>query len=300
MTPRGHESAEALPGRTGEGQRDGVVGQSRRPVAPADLRAEQRPHRAVDVGDGEVDGHRGPVGQGRRALVEEGVVECLLQPMVLPPQLAPAHGVGHVGLRQHGGQVQAGGLPVGDRRVGVQQIGAADGLVEGVQAERGQVLADLLGDVLEEGLDELGLAVELGPQRRRLRRDADGTGVEVADPHHDAARDHQRCRGEAVLFCAEQRADDDVATGLQLPVDLHHDAVAQAVHEEGLLRLGQADLPRDAGVLQRRQGRGARAPVVARDQHDVGVRLGHTGRHRAHTDLGHQLHVHACRGGWRT
>ena len=35
----GHEGAEALPGRAGEGQRDGVVGQPGRAVAPADLRA---------------------------------------------------------------------------------------------------------------------------------------------------------------------------------------------------------------------------------------------------------------------
>ena len=32
--------------------------------------------------------------------------------------------------------------------------------------------------------------------------------------------------------------------GLQLPVDLDDDAVAQPVDHQGLLRLGQADLPR--------------------------------------------------------
>ena len=50
-----------------------------------------------------------------------------------------------------------------------------------------------------------------------------------------------------------------VAARLQLPVDLHDDAVAQPVDQQRLLRLGQADLPGDAGVLQRRQRRGARA-----------------------------------------
>ncbi len=183
-----------------------------------------------------------------------------------------------------------------DRRLGVEQVDAADGLVERAQPERGQQLAHLLGDVLEEGLDELGLAAELGAQRRVLGGDADRAGVEVADAHHDAARDHQRRRGEAVLLGAEQRADDDVAARLQLPVHLHHDAVAQAVHQQRLLGLGQPDLPGDAGVLQRGQRRRAGAAVVARDQHDVGVRLGHPGRHRAHADLGHQLHVHAGRG----
>ena len=44
-------------------------------------------------------------------------------------------------------------------------------------------------------------------------------------------------------------------------------------------------------VERRRAG----AAVVAGDEHDVGVRLGHPGRHRADADLGHQLHVHAGR-----
>src|SRR5690606_17324127 len=62
-----------------------------------------------------------------------------------------------------------------------------------------------------------------------------------------------------------------------------------------LLRLGEAELPRATGVLDRRQGRGAGAAVVAGDQHDVGVRLRHTRGHRADTDLGDQLHVDAGR-----
>ena len=87
----------------------------------------------------------------------------------------------------------------------------------------------------------------------------------------------------------------DVAAGLELPVHLDHDPVTQAVGQQGLLGLGQADLPRDAGVLQRRQRSGARPTVVAGDEHHVGVRLGHAGGHGAHPHLGHQLHVHAGR-----
>ena len=81
--------------------------------------------------------------------------------------------------------------------------------------------------------------------------------------------------------------------GLHLPVGLHHDAVPQAVEQQRLLRLGQAQLPRRAGVLERRERRGAGAAVVAGDEHDVGVGLRHAGGHRADADLGHQLHVDA-------
>ena len=50
----------------------------------------------------------------------------------------------------------------------------------------------------------------------------------------------------------EQRGDDDVAAGLQLAVDLHDDAVAQPVQHQHLLRLGEPELPRHAGVLDAR------------------------------------------------
>ena len=100
-------------------------------------------------------------------------------------------------------------------------------------------------------VDELGLAVEALAQLGVLGGDAHRAGVEVADPHHDAARHHQRGGGEAELLGPEQGADDDVAPGLHLPVDLDHDPVPQAVDHQGLLGLGQAQLPGDPGVLER-------------------------------------------------
>ena len=157
-------------------------------------------------------------------------------------------------------------------------------------------LAHLLGDELEEVHDELGLAGEALAQLGVLGRDADGAGVEVADAHHDAALDDQRRGGEAELLGAEQRADDDVAAGLQLAVDLHDDAVAHAVEHERLLRLGQAELPGRAGVLERVERAGAGSAVVAGDQDDVGERLGDAGRDRADTGLADQLGVDAGLG----
>ena len=43
-------------------------------------------------------------------------------------------------------------------------------------------------------------------------------------------------------------------------------------------------------------GRGARAPVVAADEDDVGLAFGHPGRHRAHAHFGDQLDVDAGLG----
>ena len=66
----------------------------------------------------------------------------------------------------------------------------------------------------------------------------------MALAHHDAAGGDQRRGGEAELVRAEQRADHDVAAGAHAAVDLHRDARAQAVHDQRLMRLGEADLPR--------------------------------------------------------
>ena len=106
----------------------------------------------------------------------------------------------------------------------------------------------------------------------------------MADPHHDAAGHHQRRGGEAELLGAEQRRDDDVARGAHAAVALHGDAVTQTVEHQRLLGVGQADLPRRAGVFEAGQRCGAGAAVVAGDQHDVGVRLGHAGGDGADAD----------------
>jgi hypothetical protein len=182
-----------------------------------------------------------------------------------------------------------------DRAVHVEHLGA-DGLVDRAEAQLGEVLAHLLREELHEVDDELRLAGEAAAQHRVLRRHADRAGVEVADAHHDAALDHERGGGEAELLGAEQRGDHDVAAGLELAVGLNDDAVAHVVEHERLLRLGQTQLPRRAGVLQRVQRARARAAVVARDEDDVGEGLRGSRRDRPDARLAHELDVNAPPG----
>ncbi len=68
--------------------------------------------------------------------------------------------------------------------------------------------------------------------------------------HHAAGCDERRCC-EAHLICSEKRRHHDVTAGLELPVGLHPDARAQLVPHQRLLRLGEPDLPRDAGMEDR-------------------------------------------------
>ena len=180
-----------------------------------------------------------------------------------------------------------------DRRPHLQAIRAADHLVHRPESEFRHQLAHVFGDEPEVVLDELRLAGELLAQLRILGRDADRAGIQVADPHHDAARHDQRGGRESELLGAEQRRDHHVAPGAQLAVRLHDDAVAQPVEHQHLLGLGQAQFPGHAGMLDRGQRRRASPAVVSRDQHHVGMGLGHAGGDRAHAHFRHQLHVNA-------
>ena len=81
----------------------------------------------------------------------------------------------------------------------VEAVGLADELAQAPHAHGGHDLADLFGDVEEEVDHVLRRALEALAQHRVLRGDADGTSVEVALAHHDAAGRDQRCGREAEL-----------------------------------------------------------------------------------------------------
>ena len=122
-----------------------------------------------------------------------------------------------------------------------------DHLVDGAEAEFGHPLAEVLGEEAEEALDVLGRP----PKRAR------SSGSWVATPTGQVLRWHLRImmqpsadeddRAETELLGAQQGGDRQVAPGAQLAVDLDADAVAQPVGDQRLLRLGQAELPGQAG-----------------------------------------------------
>ena len=217
---------------------------------------------------------------GAQSLQQDGVVERLLEAVVLRDLAEAAHVGRHFRLVQNLAEVQALGLPVVHGLLDFEPVAAADHLVHLPEAELGHQLAHFLGDHAHEVDDVLRLAGEALAQLRVLGGDAHRAGVEVADAHHDAAHGHQRRGGEAEFLRPEQGGDDHVAPGLQLAVGLDDDARAQVIEHQRLVRLGQAQLPRDARVLDAGLRRSARAAVVAADQHHVRVRLGDARRRR--------------------
>ena len=203
------ERPEGLTGRPDERDVDGVVGQAVAAVLLGHLVAEDGADGPVDVADRELRPHRLAALDGRgRDRQQLGDVERLLQAVVLRPGVAHVLvgevRVGDVDLVQDRRQVEPGGLPVALGVQGVERLHLTDRLVDAAEAQRREQLTHLFGDELEEVHDVLGLAGVARAQDRVLGGDADRAGVEVADPHQDAARHHQRCGGEAELLGAQQ------------------------------------------------------------------------------------------------
>ena len=106
----------------------------------------------------------------------------VLANLTVPPDLGT-----HLGLVQNIGVVQPFGFPVVYGFMGLDLVGPTNHVIHGPKAELGHILADFLSHELHE-VDRMGrVARKFLAQYRILGGDADRTGVEVTDPHHNTA-----------------------------------------------------------------------------------------------------------------
>ena len=182
------EGGKALAGDAFELEANRVLGQALGAVAPSHLAAEDRAYDSVGILDRQHRLDRLAAFKRRSAQFQQGsVVKGLVQPVILRDlAVAPDFGA-NLGLVQNRRQVDAGGLPQCNGLLGLEPVGAADHFIDGAEAERGHDLAQVLGDKAQEVDHVIGAAGEFGAQLRVLGRHAHRTGVEVADPHHNAA-----------------------------------------------------------------------------------------------------------------
>ncbi len=270
------EGTEGLARTTLELEMDRVLGQARAAMVARHLAAGDGADNAVDVDDGQLELHLlASLDRGFAEGEEMRVVEGLVETVVLRLLAVGAHFGIDVGLVEDRGQIDALGLPVFGGVLGVEALDVADHLIDGAEAELGHVFAQLRGDEGHEIHDMLGLAGEVLAQLRILGGDADGTGVLLADAHHETAHRDERCGRETILLGSEKGGDGDIATGLELAVGLEDNAAAEVVEEKNLIRLGESELPGSTGVVDRRGRRSPRATVVTGDEDDVGMRLRH-------------------------
>ena len=283
----GEECAEGLSGYTVEVHGDRVVGEGA--VACGDFAREFRADRPIGVVDT-------PLNEERR-MGNGGIVQ-------LGNEVMPVVGVEHVGVGAWGElrfvarllDEEAGEVEACLALLILQKVGASDGLVERAEPESGEELARFLRKEAEEVDDVDGATGEELAPLGALGGNADRAGVAVAAAVLDAAEGDQERRAEPEFLGAEKGADHDVASGLELSVDLDLHAPAQSVLDEGLLGLGESELPREAGMLHRSERCGAGAAVEAGDEDDVGVGLGDARGDRTDTGFGDELDADASLG----
>ena len=102
------------------------------------------------------------------------------------------------------------------------------------------------------------------------------------NPHHDAALGHQQAGAKAEFLRAQHAADGHIPAAEQLGVALDPHPGAQPVQDQGLVGLGDAQFPGQAGVFDGGAGGRAGAAVIARHQDDLRAGLGDAGRDGAH------------------
>jgi hypothetical protein len=235
---------------------------------------------------------RGLLIEGRAGLFDEGVVQLVVQLVVLFCRLPRIVVAGRA--VQNRSQVQ----PTGLRGVSVslpKQVGTPHHLVNGAHPKIRHDLAQLLRHKVHVAHHVLGLAHELLAQLRVLRGDAHRAGVAVTLPQHNAPQTDEGRGAKAKFFASQQRRHGHVPPGFEAAVHPEADAGAEVVFEKHLLRLRHAQLPREARRLDGGLRRRARPAGLSADEEGVGLRLGHARGDDPDAGRRHELHVHVRR-----
>src|SRR5579875_144261 len=248
------ESTEALARRPLDVNLDRVRGQPLLAVAARNFRRQHRTERAVDVANRHMDLHGPLVLQSAFAKLDKAPVSDLVELVVLLLNASDRHLSTGDGAMENLAEIDVARFPVVDSVVRLQTFDPTHHLVNRPEAELSHVFAHFLSDKHHQIHDVFGLARKTLSQHGVLSCDPYRAGVEMAHSHHHTSHRDQSGGRKAELFGAQQGGDDDVATSFEVTVDLEPDAPAQVVHHEHLLRLRQAELPRDARVLDRTLG----------------------------------------------
>ena len=110
-------------------------------------------------------------------------------------------------------------------------------------------MPNIFGELHKVGNDVLRLTAELGTQFRTLRSNAGRTGVKMALTSHVASQCDQGCCSKSELICSQQGGNYNVTRSAQPAVNAQTNAAAEPIPHQRLLRLGQPEFPRSAGML---------------------------------------------------
>mmetsp|Transcript_3922 Transcript_3922/g.9364 ORF Transcript_3922/g.9364 Transcript_3922/m.9364 type:complete len:332 (+) Transcript_3922:783-1778(+) len=251
--PGAHVCRKALSCMAFELDVNEVVRQAVLPVSPCHLMAKHCPCGTMRVLDLALkrDGLRIPLVQrglagGQQDRAVEGAVQAVL--LLLHANLGDA-GPERCRWGEELVQIDALELLIASDglRIGLEHVGPPHHLAHCFESHGSHVLAHLLGHHEHVVDDMFGLPIKLCTQLRVLSCDPHRARVGVALAHHDAAHGDERGGGKAKLLGAKKCSDCCVKASPHLPVCLENCPAAEIVRHKDLVRLRDAELPREAG-----------------------------------------------------
>src|SRR5664280_1117355 len=176
---------------------------------------------------------------------DELVVQGIFQAVVLLAGLVNANSGCDVCRFQDVRKVKTRGLPVRGGIANANFVRSSNALLQSMESEHRHQFANFLGHVKHVANDMFWLSSEFGAQLGILGGNADRTSIQVTLAHQYATRSHEGCGGEAEFFCAQKCSNNNITTGSQLPISLQYDATSKIVLHQYLVRLRDAQFPRD-------------------------------------------------------
>ena len=125
---------------------------------------------------------------------------------------------------------------------------------------------------------------------RILCGNANRTGIQIADTHHDTAHGYQRSSCETILLCTQHCCDDHVTACHHFTIGFNDNLRTQVVLNQCLMGFGQTQFPRQTGIVDRTAGSCTGTAVITGDQDDTCASLGNTGSDCSDTGLRYQLY----------
>ena len=185
--------------------------------------------------------------------------------------------------------IHLGCLQSVDMLLNLQEIAAANQLIYRTHTELCHIFPHFLCNKVHEIDNVFRFSAEILAQLWILCGYANRAGIQIADTHHDTAhRDQRRCR-KAVFLRTQHGSDHNITATHQLTVCLDPYLVTQVVADQGLVGLGQTDLPRQTGIVDRASRCRTCTTVITGDQDNLCTGLGNTGSDCSDTGLGYQL-----------
>ena len=232
---------------------DGVRRQTGLSIAFCNFVRKHRANCTVGVAYVCFDCHYALCIQSFLGLRDKNVVQRFDKLVVLRFGMAARDTGGYLRLMEYSGEIQAFRFPMFDTVLHVQQITAANQVVELANPHLCHQFAYFFSHKEEIINDMFRLSGKLFAQRRVLCCNTDRAGIEVALAHHNAAFNHQRCGGKTEFIRTEQCTDQYIASGFQLSVHLQTDATTQFVQHQRLLCFGKTQLPRCSRMFNGRE-----------------------------------------------